>query len=238
VLSGGPTIRAFAAQPRFLASAEAAVAAQQRAAVSSAAAGSWLSLRLQLMAAAVAAAVAGAAVAQHAGWLPDAQALAPLAGVTKSGSGGGGMAAGLVGLSLSYVLPITGLLSALLTSSAETGEVQKVQKGQKGQKVQKVQQPPEPHQVLACCWLPPLPQPPCVLHGVRHCPAQACSCFPAACAAPCCLPTAPLKAACLTAGCQQLPSATCTSPIRLPLICRCHLCSYPPPTFRARDGCG
>ncbi|KAL4856242.1 ABC transporter C family member 13 [Chlorella vulgaris] len=119
-LSGGPTIRAFAAQPHFLASAEAAVAAQQRAAVSSAAAGSWLSLRLQLMAAALAAAVAGAAVAQHAGWLPDAQALAPLAGVTKSGSGGGGMAAGLVGLSLSYVLPITGLLSALLTSSAET----------------------------------------------------------------------------------------------------------------------
>ena len=116
-LSGGPTIRAFAAQPHFLSEAEAAVEAQQRAAVASAAASSWLGLRLQLMAASLAAAVAAAAVAEHAGTLPWSSA----------GPGGGssrGMSAGLVGLSLSYVLPITGLLNGLLTSSAETGVVQ------------------------------------------------------------------------------------------------------------------
>lgn len=84
--------------------AEAALAAQQRAALASLAASCWLGLRLQLIAAAMAAGVAVAAVAQHAGSLP----------------GGSGMTAGLVGLSLSYVIPITGLLSGLLTSSAET----------------------------------------------------------------------------------------------------------------------
>ena len=104
------------------------MAEQQRASVSSAAAGSWLGLRLQLMAAALAAAVAGAAVAEHAGSLPWAAApdgALPFGAAggdsSSSSSGRSGMAAGLVGLSLSYVLPITGLLSGLLTSSAETG---------------------------------------------------------------------------------------------------------------------
>lgn len=112
-LSGGPTIRAFGAQQHYQAAAEAAVAAQQRASVAGAAAGSWLALRLQLMAAALAAAVAVAAVAEHAGALPW------LAG--SDAAGRKSMAAGLVGLSLSYVLPITGLLSGLLAASAETG---------------------------------------------------------------------------------------------------------------------
>jgi hypothetical protein len=103
------------------------VAAQQRASVSSAAAGSWLGLRLQLIAAALAAAVAGAAVGEHAGSLPwgaaqdGALPLGAPGGDSSGSSGRSGMAAGLVGLSLSYVLPITGLLSGLLTSSAETG---------------------------------------------------------------------------------------------------------------------
>lgn len=93
------------------------MAAQQRAAVAGAAAGSWLGLRLQLMSAALAAAVAVAAVAEHAGSLPWALAAA----VGGAGRAGGG-SAGLVGLSLTYVLPITGLLSGLLSASAETGE--------------------------------------------------------------------------------------------------------------------
>lgn len=94
------------------------MAAQQRASVASAAAGSWLGLRLQLMAAVLAAAVAVAAVAEHAGVLPWANL-----GAAAHGGGahsGGSMAAGLVGLSLSYVLPISGLLSGLLSASAET----------------------------------------------------------------------------------------------------------------------
>lgn len=113
------------------------MAAQQRASVTSAAAGSWLGLRLQLMAAALAAAVAVAAVAEHAGALPWGLASGPgaaeAAGTVGSAaaaegaavggrpSSGHSMAAGLVGLSLSYVLPITGLLSGLLSASAETG---------------------------------------------------------------------------------------------------------------------
>ena len=119
-LSGGPTIRAFGAQLHFLAAAEAAVAAQQRASVASAAAGSWLGLRLQLMAAVLAALVAVAAVAEHARALPWSHSGAGAAAHGDAGSSGGGMAAGLVGLSLSYVLPITGLLSGLLSALAET----------------------------------------------------------------------------------------------------------------------
>ncbi|PSC76164.1 ABC transporter C family member 13 isoform X1 isoform A [Micractinium conductrix] len=120
-LSGGPTIRAFNGQRHIMAAAEAAVAAQQRAAVAGVAAGSWLALRLQLMAAALAAAVAGAAVAEHAGVLPWAQqGLAGGAGGSSTFTAGSSHTAGLVGLSLSYVLPITGLLSGLLASSAET----------------------------------------------------------------------------------------------------------------------
>eukprot|EP00887_Chlorella_sp_A99_P004434 scaffold30.g4434.t1 len=104
-LAGGASIRAFGAQRQFMASAEAAVAAQQRAGLAALAASCWLGLRLQLLAATVAAAVAVAAVAQCAGAVPG---------------GGRGMSAGLAGLGLSYVLPITGLLNGLLTSSAET----------------------------------------------------------------------------------------------------------------------
>jgi hypothetical protein len=72
-----------------------------------AARGQWLALRLQLLAAGLVAAVALLAVLGAAGRLPWA---APA----------GGAGAGLVGLSLSYALPITGLLNGLLTSAAET----------------------------------------------------------------------------------------------------------------------
>ena len=105
-LTGGATIRACGAQRHFLRTAEGAVGGQARASLTSLAASCWLSLRLQLLAATLAAAVAAAAVLQHAQLLPGATS----------------MAAGLLGLSLSYVLPITGLLNGLLTSSAETGE--------------------------------------------------------------------------------------------------------------------
>ncbi len=72
--------------------------------------GQWLALRLQLLAASLVAAVALLAVLDAAGRLPWA---APA----------GGAGAGLVGLSLSYALPITGLLNGLLTSAAETEQV-------------------------------------------------------------------------------------------------------------------
>ncbi|GAB4816583.1 hypothetical protein N2152v2_003629 [Parachlorella kessleri] len=104
-LSGGPTIRAFGAQQRFLQDAEAAVGSQQRVSLASLGASNWLNLRLQLMAAALAGAVAGLAVLQHQGLLPVASHR---------------MAAGMLGLSLAYVFPITGLLNSLLVNSAET----------------------------------------------------------------------------------------------------------------------
>jgi ATP-binding cassette subfamily C (CFTR/MRP) protein 10 len=104
-LDGGPTIRAFGAEPYFMAAAEAAVGAQQRAGLAALAASCWLGLRLQAMAAGVAAGVAALAVAQRCGVVP---------------AGGGAAGAGLVGLSLAYVLPITGLLNGLLVTGAET----------------------------------------------------------------------------------------------------------------------
>lgn len=82
--AGGPSIRAYHAQVEFCETVEAAIAAQQRTALAGLSASCWLGLRLQLIAAALAAAVATAAVAQHSGALP----------------GSGTMAAGLVGLSL------------------------------------------------------------------------------------------------------------------------------------------
>ncbi len=75
-LSGGPTIRAFGVQLQFLGAAEEAVGAAQRVNLDSLGASNWLSLRLQLMAAALAAAVASAAVVQHQGLLPGSTAMA------------------------------------------------------------------------------------------------------------------------------------------------------------------
>lgn len=149
----------------------------QRVSLASMGTSNWLGLRLQLMAAALAAAASGAAVMQHQGLLPGTSAMSaggdvgrvaggsvqhrpgmrgwcmhcagqPRAawGASESCSNPGSMSlpllsgsvlrhhhaehpgwrlclpsAGLVGLSLAYVLPVTGLLNGLLTSSAETG---------------------------------------------------------------------------------------------------------------------
>lgn len=68
-------------------------AALLQVAMSSAGASAWLSCRLQVMAAALVAAVAGIAAAGAKGWLA---------------LGSGPVPAGLVGLSLAYALPIVG----------------------------------------------------------------------------------------------------------------------------------
>lgn len=74
------------------------------------AASQWLSLRLQLMAASMVSCIAVLAVLDHMEVLPS------VASQEQRRLGG----AGLVGLSLSYALPLTGLLNQLLTTSAET----------------------------------------------------------------------------------------------------------------------
>ncbi|KAK9791817.1 hypothetical protein WJX73_008914 [Symbiochloris irregularis] len=108
-LHGATTIRAFAAQTRMAALNQEQVGLLQRANITALALQQWLSLRLQLLAAAVVTAVALLGVLQHQGRLPD---------FLSHGSRIFG--AGAVGLSLSYALPLTGLLNGLLTSSAET----------------------------------------------------------------------------------------------------------------------
>ncbi|KAK9825002.1 hypothetical protein WJX81_008465 [Elliptochloris bilobata] len=105
-LEGAASIRAFQVQAAFAGRNIAAITALQRANLASVAAAQWLAVRLQLLAAALVAAVALLAVLGSAGLLPWTSAHSDRAG--------------LVGLSLSYALPITGLLNGLLTSSAET----------------------------------------------------------------------------------------------------------------------
>lgn len=105
VLSGGPTIRAHDATATLLRAAHSSIHSQQRASIASIAASSWLSLRLQLLAAGLAATMSTLAVLEHVKVIPA---------VGKSSS------VGLLGLSLAYILPITGILSGLLTSGAET----------------------------------------------------------------------------------------------------------------------
>lgn len=105
ILSGGPTIRAHNATTTMLRSAHSAIESQQRASIASIAASSWLSLRLQLLAAGLAAVMSTLAVLEHIKVIPT---------ISKGNS------VGLLGLSLAYVLPITGILSGLLTSGAET----------------------------------------------------------------------------------------------------------------------
>jgi ATP-binding cassette subfamily C (CFTR/MRP) protein 10 len=95
---GGPTLRGLRACTAFERAGVAALARQQRAGLAALAAVQWLSLRLQLVAAALAGAVA--------------------AGAAARGPGAG--AAGLAGLALAYCLPVTGLLGGLLATSAET----------------------------------------------------------------------------------------------------------------------
>jgi ATP-binding cassette subfamily C (CFTR/MRP) protein 10 len=95
---GGPTLRGLRACAAFERAGVAALARQQRAGLAALAAAQWLSLRLQLVAAALAGALAAAAAAR----------------------GPGAGAAGLAGLALAYCLPVTGLLGGLLATSAET----------------------------------------------------------------------------------------------------------------------
>ncbi|KAK9830435.1 hypothetical protein WJX72_011744 [[Myrmecia] bisecta] len=109
VLAGLPSIRAYQAQPCFELLNQTQVAAMQQTSLASLAASQWLALRLQLLAACLVAGVAGLAVLQQDGHLP-----------AMGGAGGRAFGAGLVGLSLAYALPITGLLNGLLTSAAET----------------------------------------------------------------------------------------------------------------------
>lgn len=104
-LTGVATIRAFAAEERFLAAAHDAIESQQRASLAALAASTWLGIRLQAIAGGITGLVGGLAVAQHAGLIPGAAQ---------------GSSAGFVGLSLAYALPICGLLNGLLTSGAET----------------------------------------------------------------------------------------------------------------------
>lgn len=114
-LSGGMTIRAFDAQSDFLRKALNAIGAQQRVSITGLAASNWLSLRLQLMAATLAGAVGTLAVLQHMGFIGEITST-----LGRQGISFGAASTGLVGLSLSYVLPITGMLSSLLTTQAET----------------------------------------------------------------------------------------------------------------------
>eukprot|EP00884_Botryococcus_braunii_P005633 jgi/Botrbrau1/15070/Bobra.0286s0003.1 len=110
VLEGGACIRAFRQQLFFQQLNEAQVMEMQRSNMAGVAASQWLSLRLQLMAASMVTCIAVLAVLDHTEILPSA------ASQERRRLGG----AGLVGLSLSYALPLTGLLNQLLTTSAET----------------------------------------------------------------------------------------------------------------------
>ncbi|EIE19385.1 P-loop containing nucleoside triphosphate hydrolase protein [Coccomyxa subellipsoidea C-169] len=108
-LDGAATIRGFRAQAAFAAQNVDRLGTLQRANFAGLAVAQWLSLRLQVLAASVITLVAGLGVAGAAGLLPSFASQA-----------GGRAGAGLVGLSLSYALAITGLLNGLLTSFAET----------------------------------------------------------------------------------------------------------------------
>ena len=99
-LDGARTIRAFSATDRFLSHAITLVDANQKISFYGNAASQWLALRLQSFGVLVVASVAGYAIISCA--------------IDRPAS------AGLVGLSLSYALPIVGNLSGLLGSYTET----------------------------------------------------------------------------------------------------------------------
>ncbi|KAK9831669.1 hypothetical protein WJX74_005261 [Apatococcus lobatus] len=105
-LEGGPVIRASEAQLGFAGRMHTSMAILQRANIAGAAVSQWLGLRLQMLAATVTGLVALAAVLQKQGLLPGSHSASGLAS--------------LVGLSLSYAFPLTGLLSGLLATAAET----------------------------------------------------------------------------------------------------------------------
>ncbi|KXZ50983.1 hypothetical protein GPECTOR_14g225 [Gonium pectorale] len=141
-----PVVRAFSAQAHFYGAAVRAVSRHQRAAITSGAASAWLGLRLQLLAAALVAAVAGLAV-WRAG--PTSLHATATAGAGASSGAGADWVASLAGLSLAYSLPVVGLLNGLLTSTAETEqEMVAVER-----LAQYTDMPPQPDT------LPPLPPP-------------------------------------------------------------------------------
>uniref|UniRef100_A0A8C0WR33 ATP-binding cassette sub-family C member 10 n=1 Tax=Castor canadensis TaxID=51338 RepID=A0A8C0WR33_CASCN len=98
-LSGLPVIRAARATHRFEEENQRLLELNQRCQFASYATMQWLDIRLQLMGAVVVGAIAGIALVQHQQGLANP---------------------GLVGLSLSYALSMTGLLSGLVSSFTQT----------------------------------------------------------------------------------------------------------------------
>eukprot|EP00891_Asterochloris_glomerata_P003413 jgi/Astpho2/3413/e_gw1.00054.14.1_t len=112
-LDGAVTIRAFGAQKLFADLNEQQVAALQQASFAGIATSQWLGLRLQLIAAVLVTLIGVMAIAGNEDLLPGFHGAGEFT-ASKSAM------LCLLGLSLSYALPITGLLSAVLSSSAET----------------------------------------------------------------------------------------------------------------------
>ncbi|XP_023368668.1 multidrug resistance-associated protein 7 isoform X2 [Otolemur garnettii] len=98
-LAGLPVLRATGATYRFEEENQRLLELNQRCQFAASAAMQWLDIRLQLIGAAVVSAVAGIALVQHQRGLANP---------------------GLVGLSLSYALSLTGLLSGLVSSFTQT----------------------------------------------------------------------------------------------------------------------
>ncbi|XP_039710107.1 ATP-binding cassette sub-family C member 10 isoform X1 [Pteropus medius] len=98
-LAGLPVLRAAGATDRFEEENQRLLELNQRCQFASSATMQWLDIRLQLMGAAVVSAIAGIALVQHQQGLANP---------------------GLVGLSLSYALSLTGLLSGLVSSFTQT----------------------------------------------------------------------------------------------------------------------
>ncbi|XP_058410288.1 ATP-binding cassette sub-family C member 10 isoform X4 [Diceros bicornis minor] len=98
-LAGLPVLRATRATYRFEEENQRLLELNQRCQFAASATMQWLDIRLQLMGAAVVSAIAGIALMQHQQGLADP---------------------GLVGLSLSYALSLTGLLSGLVSSFTQT----------------------------------------------------------------------------------------------------------------------
>uniref|UniRef100_G1PXL2 ATP-binding cassette sub-family C member 10 n=1 Tax=Myotis lucifugus TaxID=59463 RepID=G1PXL2_MYOLU len=98
-LAGLPVLRACGATDRFEEKNQRLLELNQRCQFASSATMQWLDIRLQLMGAAVVSAIAGIALVQHQQGLANP---------------------GLVGLSLSYALSLTGLLSGLVSSFTQT----------------------------------------------------------------------------------------------------------------------
>nr|XP_036860111.1 multidrug resistance-associated protein 7 isoform X3 [Manis javanica] len=98
-LAGLPVLRAAGATYRFEEENQRLLELNQRCQFAASATMQWLDIRLQLMGAAVVSAIAGIALVQHQRGLANP---------------------GLVGLSLSYALSLTGLLSGLVSSFSQT----------------------------------------------------------------------------------------------------------------------